>query len=563
MNISAQNNKSDKFFQLMIVLFILIPHLLIVFSHQNILIDWFNTDDAFYYYKTAQNVVDGKGFTFDGFGRTNGFQPLWMLVLLPVFFIIRNDLITPLRVVIGLQTLLSLGAALILYRLFQKNCSKPVSFLMALGWSMLPAIHDLTNQGGMESGLNTFFIIVFWSQANQVIEHFSESKKPLRWILGLSGLAVLTLFSRLDNVFFVYLMGAWVILRLWKRPDEKRVFSWKRLIELGSAYFAPLTLALGGYMLINKVYFGSFMPVSGTIKRWWGTLDYTVYGYPPKDLQAWLGELFSENGNIGPFSGIVKIVQSLKEWISNSWSYDFLSGQAVFGILIVFFLLLIGLIIYFQRDFVKKIFWKWSLVPIFVSCAFHIAYYKGIGQVAQKQWYWIIENFLVFLIAAILIEGLFRILSQWNYGRVAAISLVVLLTIGIMEPHVGRIKRVLDYSPMGDEHLYLKSVHWLEAHTEPGSIIGMTGAGSTGYFIKDRIIVNLDGLINSVEYFVHLQNATADQYFASIGGDYIFGNAYILQDTNPYLWNFDQRLEFLLTYEKVDQYRHWALFRFK
>ena len=562
MNLNSQNMKSNRFFPLLIVLLILIPQLFVIFSHQNIVIDWFNTDDAFYYYKTAQNIIDGKGFTFDGFGKTNGFQPLWLIVLLPVFFIIRNDLITPLRLIIGLQMLFSIGAALILYRSLQHYFSKATSFLMALVWGMLPAIHGLTNQGGMESGINAFFIILFWSQANQVVENFQGFKKPLRQLIGLSGLAVLTLFSRLDNVFYVYLMGAWIILRLWKTPDNKPKFSWRRLIELGFAYFTPLTLALSGYMLFNKVYFGSFMPVSGTIKRWWGTLNYTVYGYPPEDLQAWMGEIFSTNKNIGPFSVVAGIVQNLKEWITNSWSFDFLSGQTAFGILIVLLLFLIGVMIYFQRDFVKKLFWRWNIIPILASCAFHIAYYKGMGQVAQKKWYWILETFLVFLVVAILIESLFKILSQWRYGRVMTIVLIVLAAIEIMQPYYWQMKKVVEYS-VTDEQVYLKSVHWLEAHTEPGSVIGMTGAGSAGYFIKDRTIVNLDGLINSVDYFVHLQNATADQYFASIGGDYVFGNAYILQDTNPYLWNFDQRLEFLFTYEKVDEYRHWALFRFK
>ena len=196
--------KSNRFFPLLIVLLILIPQLFVIFSHQNIVIDWFNTDDAFYYYKTAQNIIDGKGFTFDGFGKTNGFQPLWLIVLLPVFFIIRNDLIMPLRLIIGLQMLFSIGAALILYRSLQHYFSKATSFLMALVWGMLPAIHGLTNQGGMESGINAFFIILFWSQANQVVENFQGFKKPLRQLIGLSGLAVLALFSRLDNVFYVY-----------------------------------------------------------------------------------------------------------------------------------------------------------------------------------------------------------------------------------------------------------------------------------------------------------------------------------------------------------------------
>lgn len=50
---------------------------------------------------------------------------------------------------------------------------------------------------------------------------------------------------------------------------------------------------------------------------------------------------------------------------------------------------------------------------------------------------------------------------------------------------------------------------------------GMTGGGDVGYFIENRTIINLDGLINSVDSCEHLQNFTANQYLDKIGVDYI------------------------------------------
>jgi hypothetical protein len=360
-------------------------------------------------------------------------------------------------------------------------------------------------------------------------------------------------------------MGGWVVFKIWNsiyRPAFQKSESLQWLIKAGATYFAPLSLVLGGYMLLNKLYFGSFMPVSGTIKRWWGTMKYTVYGRPPRDISEFVEEVFSESSNVGPFSIVVKQFLSIKERIASVGDLS-ISGDRVFlflGLIVIFG---ISLILYQQRDFVKKVTWQWNLIPILFSCALHIGYYKGFGQVAQKKWYWILENFFVFLIIVILFESIFNSVLKWKYGNYLNIAIAILILFSILKPHLERSLKVLQYPQSTEEHLYLQSTHWIEEHTEPGSIIGMTGAGSTGYFIQDRTIVNLDGLINSVEYFIHLQNSTADEYFESIGGDYIFGNAYILQDTNPYLWNFDQRLEFLSTYEKVDEYQHWALFRFK
>ena len=74
-------------------------------------------------------------------------------------------------------------------------------------------------------------------------------------------------------------------------------------------------------------------------------------------------------------------------------------------------------------------------------------------------------------------------------------------------------------------------------------MIGLTGSGSTGYFVEGRTIVNLDGLISSVTYFNAMKAGTADEYLAGIGLDYVFGNAYIVQESDPYGGIFEGRLE--------------------
>src|SRR5262245_34601935 len=57
------------------------------------------TDDAYYYFNTARNIVIGFGVTFDRMNPTNGFHPLWMLCLLPVFKVWPDSLEVPVRVI--------------------------------------------------------------------------------------------------------------------------------------------------------------------------------------------------------------------------------------------------------------------------------------------------------------------------------------------------------------------------------------------------------------------------------------------------------------------------------
>jgi hypothetical protein len=560
MNDSVLNPKVDKYFQLAILLLVGLPHLLIVFSHQKIVLNWFNTDDAFYYFKTAQNIVEGHGVSFDGIARTNGFHPLWMVALLPIFTLAKTDLILPLRLVIALQAAWGLGSALLLYQLGKTLCSRWVAFLMALVWAFTPVIHEVVFKGGTEAGLNAFFLVLLLWQFYLLSEQLARGEINFSRIVAVGGIAALTLLSRLDNVFLVFILGGWLLLRFWRPPKAESVknfatFQW--WLKLGSAYFAPLVTTLGVYLLVNQIYFGSAMPVSGKVKRWWGTLKFTVYGNPPKNTRDFFEEFFSASDSTGPWSIVMSPLQQFSSWLSalDPGMQLFWSGVG---------LILLGLLIFLllrNRKFVAAAFWRWNLIPLLAACLVQIVYYKAFGHIAQKGWYWVAEMLFIVLLLGLILEVLACEIQRFPSGyRLVAFSASLVAAI-IFWPTAQTDYQVLTFSPSPDEHYYLQRAHFLEENTEPGSLIGMTGSGSSGYFVQDRTIVNLDGLINSMEYFIRLQNATADDYLASIGLDYVFGNAYILQNTNPYQWNFDNRLDEFRDFE-VDDEKTLVLFRF-
>src|SRR5215471_18900214 len=55
-------------------------------------------DDAFYYVVTAQHYVSSGVFSFDGVTTTNGFQPLWMAIVVGLLEIV-GPTATPERIV--------------------------------------------------------------------------------------------------------------------------------------------------------------------------------------------------------------------------------------------------------------------------------------------------------------------------------------------------------------------------------------------------------------------------------------------------------------------------------
>src|SRR5208283_3745867 len=68
-------------------------------------------EDSFYGLTVAHNIALGKGIVIEGSTWTNGFQPLFTFLCVPVFLFIKQDKILALRLILALSWLFYLGAA--------------------------------------------------------------------------------------------------------------------------------------------------------------------------------------------------------------------------------------------------------------------------------------------------------------------------------------------------------------------------------------------------------------------------------------------------------------------
>ncbi|HMG55744.1 MAG TPA: hypothetical protein VK601_19730, partial [Kofleriaceae bacterium] len=74
-------------------------------------------DDAFYYFQIARNAALGRGFTFDGLAATNGFHPLYMWLIVPIFAVLQRDAWGAVRAALVVLPVASAAAAWGLYHL--------------------------------------------------------------------------------------------------------------------------------------------------------------------------------------------------------------------------------------------------------------------------------------------------------------------------------------------------------------------------------------------------------------------------------------------------------------
>jgi len=678
-------------FELILILIVLITHAYVVVSPANSLMNWFTTDDAFYYYKVAQNISEGYGSTFDRLGMANGYHPLWMLICIPIFALARFDLILPLRIVVVVMAALHAGTGILLYRLFKKILTRQVAIMASFFYILSTTIHATTAQLGMESGINAFFVVLLLYQVARYVENPLDGKADRKQLLLLSVVAILALFSRLDNIFLIGLMGVWVLFRkahvrtlligdfvllvasvlgsyiirlglghtyfqysdtsyamlaaslaltmaalylvgLYRSPRAYspmqiiirsvasvavsglvvsglmlglfylRIFSgfprsvlliylglsvglltvfrllayfissdqvepapnglvapshldWKPWLTRTLTYFGPILLALFIYWGFNYVNFGTPMPVSGQIKRWWSTLPNTVYGYPKNTLEDFLG--LDPNWDVGPWAYGTSQVKKIVDGISTLFSLgDEFDQPLMVGLEVLIFVIVV-LLVRANWEHASKIINRFSMLPLFAACMVHIMAYKATGYAETIRWYWVIELIFIVLMTALVLDLIYRALMARgkNIRLMNAVSVLLSLAL-LVNFSVMLSKNFPQRIPEENREGYLTGARALEEHTEQGSLIGSTGGGVVGYFIKDRTIINLDGLINSHEYFQALEAYEANDYLDRVGLDYIYGNAYMITSSDPYMNIFRLRAKYLGEYVGSTLFRY-------
>lgn len=220
--------------------------------------------DSFYYLAIADHSREAEWFTFDRAHPTNGFHPLWLLILHYAFRLL--DLDGPGQIqftaLCGIA-LTSIGTGLFsvaVHRLTGRAAiallaAVPGFFYLAIPYFGLFFGSQWSFVNGMESPLSVLFfgLLAMW-----IFREGRETRALAgRDLIILSGLLTLSILSRLDDVFvlvpFVLLLAT---------TDASRGDRLRRLVRL---CVLPAAV-IAGYLIYNYAYAGSFLPTSGATK---------------------------------------------------------------------------------------------------------------------------------------------------------------------------------------------------------------------------------------------------------------------------------------------------------
>jgi hypothetical protein len=334
-------------------------------------------------------------------------------------------------------------------------------------------------------------------------------------------------------------------------PLEVLKTNWRKWLREGIVYYGILGGALGIYMLWSKFAFGTFSPVSGQIKRWWGSFPSRVYGGAARSSLSFFGI-----GSEGDFNAWAPITNLAGKWNNlPGMSAIRIDYDLRYALIFFLFVIVLFLLLFLNRKRARRITAQLALMPLFAGASLQVIQYNLTGYSALKEWYWVPQMVFITLAGGTLLDILSQPLRRFPITRLVLYLPVLYYGIasGLWFWHVATATMLYGAKPADTP--YMEAATFIEKYTEPGSLVGMTGGGNVGYFIRGRTIVNMDGLISSYSYFQANKAYRGSDYLYEMGLDYIFANPTFLE-VQPYRGQYTDRLEI------IDYYGGKAIMRF-
>jgi hypothetical protein len=253
----------DKFAAVLVAL-VLCAALAIVIRPLPAIFDRPLEEDGYYVMSIARWIALGHGVTYDGVSLTNGFQPLWVFVCAPLFWLADGDRLTGVRYALGLHWLFYAAGALMAGALFARMMGKsagrsvPAGAIGALAFLSSPFIWA-NSFNGLETSLSTACLLA------SILCYVSVDRGSKLQLIGCGAVLGVSVLARVDTVIFVIMLAGAQLLR----TDSW----WDRFVN-AACLAAPAAIVSSPWWVYNVIAFGHLMPQSGrALQDWSPTLS--------------------------------------------------------------------------------------------------------------------------------------------------------------------------------------------------------------------------------------------------------------------------------------------------
>jgi len=504
----------------------ILPHLLYALSGQGFFLAHTVTDDTFYYLKIAENAwARGLWFSFDGINPTNGFHPLYGLLLIALYPFTEGGFAF-VRGAVVLCGVFHVAAGLLLYRLMRRYAGTRGALLAAGLWLFHPWPVRMSIYG-METPLSVALVLALlcW------LESIERRETGPAWrdgaVLGI--LAGLGFLARLElGLLAGTATGAWLVWRTLRAAGRR----WTCL----AAYTACTVAVVIPFLAHNYISMGHVGTISSATK-----------------LSASLAEIRDKAGRVetGRF-----VTRGLKNAVRNTAMFgtQFISGAvspgltaatgaypsvgrymamgpraAVAAILQTGAVAMgIWLAVLAAAFAGAAAIWRkarpepydggtWAGVIIFfVTTAGHLALNSFVVGAHTGGWYWGVE-------AAALAAACGLAVRLPRVGPYAGAAGTALVMAGVA--FYGALLMPWDGVPLPAQRNYgkeswLGNAHeaaaWMRDNLPREAVVASFNAGALGYF-SERTVINIDGLVNDFRFFEYRVNKRIGDYLRESG----------------------------------------------
>lgn len=448
-------------------------------------------DDAYISLLIAKNIAKGLGPLY-GFGFTNGFQPLYVFLMVPVYKLFPNDLILPVHIALIILSIFDTLSLYYIIKIISRRTENKITYiLISLLWIFNPYVIS-TSLNGLETIISAFFIIVILNYIG-LHYHSSDSKNfKISKHIGLGIISGLAVFARIDNVFLILIILIFLNVKL-RKTRLKAIF-----------YYSFGFIIIYLPWIIYSYYFtGDFYPVSGRACRFMS-----------------LAGFHFDNTFMHLYYPMMKY--SLYSLLENNLNYI---------ICLIFFAAI--LVLNKKLNFRELFFQDSKIYIILLSFCFLIVlsytFYIFTHWYFSRYYFPIVILFLLTL--SPLIDKLLGINLKY---KAITIAMVIIMLYSFI--FMGKFQDYFSFKENNNLG-YMRIGQWSAQNFKAGTVIGAYQTGAIAYFANQLKVVNLDGVVNK-EAYTSLVDGRLMEYIRKSKIEYILtwkSNLYLLEkETNEF-----------------------------
>jgi hypothetical protein len=477
-------------------------HSCFIFRNVDFIAARLTIDDTYYYLQTAWNYRFLGFSTFDGIHPTNGLQFLWFGVLSLLSFAASSKTVF-LKMALMLCNLFNISGYFFIWKIGKINRAFVFAAVAATAWFYLCVkfhFRNLVYLNGMETSLHALiYWFLIWRLGVFVSEDQSSKVKNF-WLViaAIVGLA----YARVDAAIYSASIFIFLLLKMRHRPA---VFLPSVLVSL---CFAGLLLGL--YMKLG----GFWLPVAGLIKQDNHMLSISSLFETASRMLVWTYPF-----NIHHYL-FLKVNEGQKLMLQ-------MSGLLVFAGCFLLSVLKCS-------DKKLRIFLN-TCALLWLPTLFHLIFISGV--IPSRNFRYQTPHFILALLSIALIIQVWvnHLNSQPKAFAVYCKNFLVFVAVFmVLRSGLSAHARLRLYEYRHNVHYArIQVAGWIDKNLPPPSILAAWNAGELGYFCNRRVI-NLDGLINSYDYYKTVLRGSVDlkDYLKKNNVDYLVDVTGKIQEEN-------------------------------